>query len=157
MLSNYLRTFVRSFDAVQSGLLAESISRLVTNRAFIWTDVKTAVVMKSSVFWDITTCSPLKVSRCFRGTYRLHFQGRISRARYQREAGCKQVGSACHLPSCWYLARLILRPWRWRRYVPSKRLSTVNGLHFVTSQMTKLFITTAVRTLKSNTCKVPFL
>jgi hypothetical protein len=28
--------------------------------------------MKSSVFWDITPCSPLKISRCFGGSYRLH-------------------------------------------------------------------------------------
>jgi hypothetical protein len=30
-------------------------------------------------------CTPLKVNRCFGGTYRLHLQGRIRRARYQRE------------------------------------------------------------------------
>jgi hypothetical protein len=41
--------------------------------------------MKSSVFWDIGPCSPLKVNRRFGGTYRLHLQGRISQARYQRE------------------------------------------------------------------------
>jgi hypothetical protein len=35
-------------------------------------EVLTAVVMKSSIFWDITSCSPLKVNRRFGGTYRLH-------------------------------------------------------------------------------------
>jgi hypothetical protein len=30
-------------------------------------EVLTAVVMKSTVFWDVTSCSPLKVSWCFRG------------------------------------------------------------------------------------------
>jgi hypothetical protein len=40
--------------------------------------VPTLVVMKSSVFWDITPCSPLKVNRHFRGTYCLHHQGQIS-------------------------------------------------------------------------------
>jgi hypothetical protein len=50
-------------------------------------EVLTAVVMKSSIFWDITPCSPLKVNRSFGGTYRLHLQGRrISRARDQRES-----------------------------------------------------------------------
>jgi hypothetical protein len=49
-------------------------------------EVHTAVVMKSTHFWDITPCSPLKVNRRFRGTYRLHIQGRISRARYQSES-----------------------------------------------------------------------
>jgi hypothetical protein len=43
--------------------------------------VLTAVVMKSTIFWDIMSCSPLKVNRRFGGTYRLNFQGqRISRA-----------------------------------------------------------------------------
>jgi hypothetical protein len=47
----------------------------------------TAVVMKSSIFWDITPCSPLKVNWRFGGTCRLHLQGRkISRARNQRES-----------------------------------------------------------------------
>jgi hypothetical protein len=31
--------------------------------------------MKSSVFWGIIPYSPLKVSRRFGGTYRLHLQG----------------------------------------------------------------------------------
>jgi hypothetical protein len=39
-------------------------------------EVLTAVVMKSSIFWDITPRSPLKVNKRFRGTYRLHLQCR---------------------------------------------------------------------------------
>jgi uncharacterized protein YfaT (DUF1175 family) len=31
--------------------------------------------MKSSIFWNITSRSPLKVNRYFEGIYRLHFQG----------------------------------------------------------------------------------
>jgi hypothetical protein len=55
-------------------------------------EVLTAVVMKSIIFWDITRCSPLEVSRRFGGTCRLHLQGRrISQARNQREAGGKQI------------------------------------------------------------------
>jgi hypothetical protein len=43
--------------------------------------------MESSIFWDITPCSPLKVNRRLGGTCCLHFQGRrISRARNEREA-----------------------------------------------------------------------
>jgi hypothetical protein len=46
----------------------------------------TAVVMKRSVCWDITTCGALNVARRFEGTRRLHFQGRrISQAINQRE------------------------------------------------------------------------
>jgi hypothetical protein len=38
-------------------------------------EVLTAVIMKSTIFWDITTCSPLRVKRSFGGTYRLNFHG----------------------------------------------------------------------------------
>jgi hypothetical protein len=41
--------------------------------------------IKSTIFWDITRCSPLNVNRSFGGTYRLHLQNRrISQARNQR-------------------------------------------------------------------------
>jgi hypothetical protein len=41
--------------------------------------------MKSSVFWDTTLCSPLKVNGRFGGTSRLHLQGRrISHARNRK-------------------------------------------------------------------------
>jgi hypothetical protein len=54
-------------------------------------EVLRAVVMKCSIFWDITTCSPLKINRRFGGICRLHIQGRrISQARNQREAGSNQ-------------------------------------------------------------------
>jgi hypothetical protein len=54
---------------------------------FVGSEVLTAVVMKSSMFWDITPCSQLKVNRRFTGTCHLHLQGRRkSRARYQRES-----------------------------------------------------------------------
>jgi hypothetical protein len=49
-------------------------------------EVLTVVVMKNSIFWDITPCSPLRVNRRFGGTHRLHLQGRrISWARNQCE------------------------------------------------------------------------
>jgi hypothetical protein len=45
-------------------------------------EVLTAVIMKSTIFWDVTPCSPSSVNRSFGETYRLHLQGRkISRAR----------------------------------------------------------------------------
>jgi hypothetical protein len=46
--------------------------------------------------------------------------------------------SACHLLLRWYLARLI-KPWRWRRYVPTKSRLTLNGPHGVISQKAVLF------------------
>jgi hypothetical protein len=47
-------------------------------------------------------------------------------------------------------ARLI-RPWRWRRYVPPKLRLTFNGPHGVISQKIVLFISTAVRTSNPTT------
>jgi hypothetical protein len=50
-------------------------------------EVFTAVVMKSTIFWDITRCSLLNANRRFRGTYCLHLQcRRISHARNHRES-----------------------------------------------------------------------
>jgi hypothetical protein len=42
--------------------------------------------MKSTIFWDITPCSPLTVIQNFGGIYRFHLQVRIRRARYERES-----------------------------------------------------------------------
>jgi hypothetical protein len=55
---------------------------------------------------------------------------------------CMKRSSACHLLSRWFLARLILRPWRWRLYVPPKRRLTFNGLHGTILQKIKLSIST---------------
>jgi hypothetical protein len=43
---------------------------LVANN-YLEFEVCTAVIMKSTIFWDITPCSPLKVNRRFGGVYRL--------------------------------------------------------------------------------------
>jgi hypothetical protein len=43
-----------------------------------------------------------------------------SKNKLSKKAAWKQVASR---------ARLILRPWRWRQYVPPKRRLTFNGLH----------------------------
>jgi hypothetical protein len=54
-------------------------------------EVLTAVVMKNSVFWDLTLCSPFKVNQHFGRTCRLHLQGRrISQERNQYKADSKQ-------------------------------------------------------------------
>jgi hypothetical protein len=55
--------------------------------AVVGFEVLRAVVMKSSIFWDIMLCSPLKVNRGFGGTYRLNRQGpEISHARNQLQS-----------------------------------------------------------------------
>jgi hypothetical protein len=49
---------------------------------YVGFEVLTVVVVKSTIFWVIALCTPLKVNRRFGGTYRLHLQGgRISQAR----------------------------------------------------------------------------
>jgi hypothetical protein len=46
------------------------------------------IYLKSSFFWDIMPCMPLKVNRLLAVTCRSHLQGqRISQARNQHEAG----------------------------------------------------------------------
>jgi hypothetical protein len=84
-------------------------------------EVPTAVVMKSTIFWDETPCSPLSVNRRFGGT---------------------------GLLPGWFLAQLIFRPWRWRRYVPPKRWLTLNGLNGVIFQKMVLFKTLFVLGLR---------
>jgi hypothetical protein len=39
-------------------------------------EVLTAVIMKSTIFWNITPCIPLSVNRRFGETYRLHLLSR---------------------------------------------------------------------------------
>jgi hypothetical protein len=54
---------------------AQNITVVFFRNVIIGSEVLTAAVMKNSVFWDITLCSPLEVNRCFGGTYWFHFQG----------------------------------------------------------------------------------
>jgi hypothetical protein len=92
--------------------------------------VVTAVVMKSTTFWDIRPWSPLSVNRRFGGTYRLHHHGR------KNKLSKLCLPSAFTLVSC---SGYFFRPWSWTRYVPPKRRFTLNGLHGVISQKMLLF------------------
>jgi hypothetical protein len=80
--------------------------------------------MNCSVFWDSTSCSPVKVNGRFGGTCRLYLQDR--RVRVQHEAGNKQSER-------WFLSWLIFWSWRWRRHVPPKRQLTSTGLRGIIS------------------------
>jgi hypothetical protein len=73
--------------------------------------------LKSTVFWDITPCSASKFIL-------LPFSG-------SKNKPSKKPESACHLLSRWFLARLILGPWRRTWYVLLKRRLTFKGLHGV--------------------------
>jgi hypothetical protein len=56
------------------------------NKQNVGFEILIPVVMKNSVFYDITPRSPLRANGHFGGTCRLHLQGRrISQARNQRE------------------------------------------------------------------------
>jgi hypothetical protein len=82
--------------------------------------------MKNSVFWDITSCSLLRVKQHFRGICPINLQGRrISHARNQLYL---------LTASLWLLVWLILLPWRWRRHGSPKRRLASNELHLVISQ-----------------------
>jgi hypothetical protein len=64
--------------------------------------VFTEVIMKNSVFWNITPCSALKVKRSFGGTCYLHLHGqRINQARSQH---------ACYLLHTSFLFGLFFNP-----------------------------------------------
>jgi hypothetical protein len=97
-------------------------------------EVITAVVMKSSVFWDIPPCSPLKVDRRFGGTYRLYHQGRrMNQARNRR-------GNSSLLVTCFHAAflfDLFLDPEDGDDMI--LRL-TFNWLHSVVSHKTELYM-----------------
>jgi hypothetical protein len=51
---------------------------------------------EDTIFWDITPYRLLRAKRCFGGTYRLHHQGRIRKARHQFES----LPTAFKLVSC---------------------------------------------------------
>jgi hypothetical protein len=69
------------------GSMGGGVEGRVWKRNYVQLEVLTAVVQKSSIFWNITPCSPQKFNRCFGGTYRLYLQGeRISHARNNRES-----------------------------------------------------------------------
>jgi hypothetical protein len=53
----------------------------------VGSEVNTAVVVKSSIFWVTAPCRLLRVSQSCEGKYRLHLQGRrISGAGHERES-----------------------------------------------------------------------
>jgi hypothetical protein len=77
------------------GHTLNTIFQLLNRSLYIYicqqSEMLTTSELKSTIFWDMRPCSPLKVNRRFGGSYSLHFKGpRIRRGRNQRE---KKVGS----------------------------------------------------------------
>jgi hypothetical protein len=54
-------------------------------------DVLRAVIMKSTIFWDMTPFSPLSSNLRFGGTYRLYLQSQKNKLR--KKPAIKQVAS----------------------------------------------------------------
>jgi hypothetical protein len=52
----------------------------VTNKPIVRLEALVAVIMKSTIFWDVTQRSPVGVYWCFRGTYWLHLQRQKSKS-----------------------------------------------------------------------------
>jgi hypothetical protein len=77
-------------------------------------EVLTAVVMKSSIFWDVSPCSPLKVNRRFGEHVASIF--RVSSGSCLAYSSTLKVEATC-----------------------SSETSTINGLHGVIPQKTELF------------------
>jgi hypothetical protein len=89
-------------------------------------EVSTVVTMKNAAFWDVALCRSY-MNRRFRGTYRLHLQGRK----------IHEWGTSSHLLMLVPRLQMFLS-WRWRRYVPPKRWFT-QDLHGTTSRKTAFF------------------
>lgn len=68
---------------------AESLDSI--NREYVAFQVLTTVVMKSSIFWDVTPSSLMKVYQHFRGTYCLILKVEEKQTIYQHEAGIRQT------------------------------------------------------------------
>jgi hypothetical protein len=54
-----------------------NLKNSTTGSTYLGPEVLTAVVMKSSISWDIMACGPLKVSGSFEGTCRSHLQSSV--------------------------------------------------------------------------------
>jgi hypothetical protein len=67
---------LHSPDAALSLYFVLSPRNVETFPMYVGCEVLTSVVVKSTLFWDITPWSPLSVNRRFGETYRLHIQGR---------------------------------------------------------------------------------
>jgi hypothetical protein len=99
-------------------------SRAQTNRIVnLGLEVLTAAIMRTTVSWEVTPCSPTEVHQRFGGMYCLFLQCRkVSQAKIKQYSYIR-------------LTCLILRSWRWRLYFLPKRRWTTR-LHCVHSQTT---------------------
>jgi hypothetical protein len=92
--------------------------------------------MKSSVLWDVTPCSPLKVNLWFRRTCCLHLQcQRIGQSKNQHEASSKQS----YLATCFSFSLAFFTTQKMDTTCSFKTLVGFQGLHEVISQKIRPF------------------
>jgi hypothetical protein len=93
-------------------------------------EILTAVVLKSSIFWDIIPCSPLNVNQHFRGTCYLRLQCR-------RENHAKLcLPRAFTVVYCLAYSSTL----KMKERCPSETSGDFQGVHVVIPQKTELFI-----------------
>jgi hypothetical protein len=73
----------------------------------------TGANMKSSIFWDIKPCSPLKVNRCFGGTCCLHLHGGSRQNSVISLWLCIESLFACYMLHDGFLLDLFFHPEDW--------------------------------------------
>jgi hypothetical protein len=95
---------------------------------------------KSTFFWDITPCSPVRVNWRFRGT--CHLQ--VSKSKLSRKRNTEWSRQQVEL--CWFLAYPTPHPWRLREYFSPKCWLTSIRLHGNMFQRVQLSIATAMWT-----------
>jgi hypothetical protein len=77
---------------------------------YVGSEVCTAVIMKSIIFWDMTPCSALSCTRRFGGTYRLNLQGRRIVRQTSKHAGSSEMSGTTQCttwpyPRRWYSSK----------------------------------------------------
>jgi hypothetical protein len=107
--------------------------------------VLAAVVMRNSILGILNSYISSELNGSFGGTCRLYLKNRRIRLARNKHEAATFVSSMwfaiCLLyVSRWFLAWLILRPWRWRWHVHPKLPLIFIRLHGVISQKTELFI-----------------
>jgi hypothetical protein len=81
-----------------------SSPQLAAESSFVGFEVLTAVVMKSTIFWDITQCSPLKVNRFRRN------MSRLSSGSKNKPSKISVSSAACYLLHAGFLLGLFFEP-----------------------------------------------
>jgi hypothetical protein len=69
------KTLIPTYQTTRCHIMEDCNHKGELVLCFVGFEVLTTVVMKSSIFWDITLCSLLKINRYFGGIYCLHLQG----------------------------------------------------------------------------------